>query len=245
MTDRVIRPDRGREEITRLWDDLRGAARPRAGVLPRDAGLERLRQKWLPAGSFVCRNRRADCDPSSCNNRCSSDYWLGHSRVVASLMRRVAQWLGDDPDLYQAAGDVHDLDYVKAPHDLGGRDVSTAHPVPLVRDLIEMNAPPILSLAVLEHSPHLNLEPSSPLGDALIACDDAATLASMGYDATRQAGLPPKIAEIISAAPSGALGGRFRNGMQRRMLRAFDSLGTRDYHFPGAGGGGKAAGELR
>jgi len=239
MTAEVNRAAHSKEEVVRVRDELRRAANPRDGKLPRGATLRRLREKWLPQGLAICRNQDEGCEPSSCNNRCASEYWLGHSEVVAALMRRMAELAGDDPKLYESTGLVHDLDYLRAPHDLGNRDVSAVHPLPLVRDLMALGAPPILSLAVLEHSPHLNLAPSSPLSEALIACDDAATLASVDFEAMRRADLPPEIKEILIAKPPGRVAGKYRNGMARRMLRAFAALKTRKYHFPGAGRGGQ------
>lgn len=221
-----------REGIQQLRDRLRKSVQPRDGVLPRGATLKSLQEKWLPTGAFVCRNQSQGCDPSSCNNRCNAAYWLSHCDVVASLMRNLAEVLDDDPDLYQAAGKVHDLDYVKAPHDLGCEEISKAHPVPLVKDLMAMGAPPLLSLAVLEHAPHLNLAPSSPLSEALIACDDAATLASTGYDLTNEARLPPEIINCLLATPRSTVSGKYRHGMPGRMVKAFKSLATRNYYFP-------------
>jgi hypothetical protein len=231
MAKKITRLNPEREEIRRLRDALRKSELPKVGMLPTGLTLKRLQEKWLPAGSFVCRNQKENCDSPCHDNRCDAGYWLKHSEVVAALMRNMADMLGNDPDLYQAAGQVHDLDYVKAPHDLGCKDISKAHPVALVKDLMEMGAPPILSLAVLEHSPHLNLEPSSPLSDALVACDDAATLASTGYDLSRVSGLPPEIIARISTVPRGTVGGKYRRGMPNRMVRAFKSLYTRNYYF--------------
>jgi hypothetical protein len=229
MKQQVTEIDAQRKEIKLLREKLRQSAQPGEGILPTGMLLSRLQQKWLPAGAFVCRGQRNDCCPSSCGNRCNAEYWLGHSESVASLMRNLALLLGADPNLYQAAGEVHDLDYVRAPHDLGSKNLPGAHPVPIVIDLMEMGAPPVLSLAVLEHSPHLNLRPSSRLSEALIACDDAVTLASIGHDMSAVAGLPAAIIQSINDARPGKIQGKHRNGMPRRMNRAFSALTSKRY----------------
>lgn len=232
MKKQVTAIDAQREQLKLLREGLRKSAQPGEGTLPEGELLGKLRRKWLPAGAFVCRGQQKDCNPTSCGNRCSAEYWLSHSGVVASIMKNLAVLLGADTALYQAAGEVHDLDYVKAPHDLGSENLLGAHPVPLVLDLMKMGAPPVLSLAVLEHSPHLNFKPSSRLSEALIACDDAATLASTSYNLSVEVALPAEIIQSIPAAPTGTIRGKYRNGMPRRMSRAFTALKSKSYPIP-------------
>lgn len=113
------------------------------------------------------------------DGRGEQDYWYDHGAATGALMRYIAQRWGGDADLYDRVGHVHDLDYLRFPHDTRKNDseAECVHPVPLARAMLELRVHPAVILAVLEHAPYLqlNLAPTSRLSAALSAAEDLAT----------------------------------------------------------------------
>src|SRR5205809_5104943 len=97
------------------------------------------------------------------------------------------------------AGLVHDLDYLRYPHDDGkprtGR-LFEIHPMVEVKRLEDIGAPAELLLALMEHAPHTGCKPSSPLSHALIAADNIATFRAVG----KEMPLPPVIPTELARA---------------------------------------------
>lgn len=106
-------------------------------------------------------------------------YWRDHGRITGALMRKLAQMGGGNPNLYERTGIIHDVDYLKHPHDRG--KTSAPHPVALVRALRERGVHPVICMAIMEHAPYsgLFLNPTSKLSAALSAAEDLATLAAL------------------------------------------------------------------
>lgn len=204
-----------------LQQKLRDAVGVKIGSLPSGEAVSDLFEKWLPEDLLTCRTP-GKCLLGVCVGRCSAGYWRNHDRVVAILMSRFANVLGEDPWLYYVTGAVHDLDYVVAPHDQTGADLTKAHPIPITLELMRMDFPPELCLAVLEHAPHLNLSPSSPLTHALVACGDSVTLATANLEIPWPPDLPRTLVEILNTAPRGQLHDPSVN--LKRSHRVFSSL---------------------
>jgi hypothetical protein len=109
-------------------------------------------------------------------------------------MERLALKIGGDIELYGTTGLIHDLDYLRHPHDRGiyvGR-----HPIPLVKYLMRRNANPYMCLAILEHAPHLKLNNLSRLSFSLTGCEELATLISFN-ESSKIASLSAFAKELI------------------------------------------------
>lgn len=151
-----------------------------AGEVRGDSGLtskviDELEQLFAPSGrsaGHAARDGRGDWE-----------YWRDHGLSTGSLMRRMALQWGGDQELYDAVGRVHDLDYLRFPHDVPSKNVTDglAHPVPLAGAMRDMGVHPVVTLAVLEHAPYLGLcdAPSSRLAATLSAAEDLATIAAL------------------------------------------------------------------
>lgn len=204
-----------------LQQKLREAVGIRTGSLPTKEAVADLFEKWLPIGLINCR-APDQCSFGACVGRCSASYWRNHDQVVATLMSKFAKVLGQDSWLYYVTGAVHDLDYVVAPHDRTSAELLKSHPLPITQELIRMNFPPLVCLAVLEHAPHLKLVPSSSLTHALVACGDSVTLAAANLEICWPTDLPRTLVEILNTAPRGQLHDPSVN--LKRSHRIFDSL---------------------
>lgn len=152
---------------------------PRNGVIPGWDRLQALEEQWLPIDLMRCRSSHAQCDGCR-GGRCTASYWRAHGRRVSKLLAGFGELVGLDRDLCAATGFVHDLDYLKCPHDVAGTDPCAAHPFPILRVLTDWKVPPDMALAVLEHSPHLRIPLTRSLSCCLVACGDLATLAAAG-----------------------------------------------------------------
>jgi len=114
-------------------------------------------------------------------------YWLDHGRVAGELMRCLAQYLSTNPIFYAQMGRLHDIDYVRFPHNAPDPQADV-HPVPLARFLSERGVPVEASLAIMEHAGYVGKgsDFATTLSAALSACDDLATyLAAVPREAPR------------------------------------------------------------
>lgn len=205
---------------------------PSAGHLPEAGSLEikGLFDFWLAPNVFVCQMQPEPCSEfcGHRENRCGNAYWRNHSALVANMMRNLARERGGDEstqECWHLTGLLHDLDYLKAPHDKPGHDEDESHPVPLVLSLRARKLPAGMTLAILEHSPHLDLGQSSRLSAALIGCDEAATLTAFGDPVAAIPGVPRSVIDSIpqhkATAPAS---GKRRTNIRERMLAAFQRL---------------------
>jgi putative nucleotidyltransferase with HDIG domain len=193
---------------------------------------------WFNPDYFVCQSVASPCKDycGKAENRCGSAYWRKHCAIVARMMENLALERGESSNMrkmWHAAGLLHDLDYLKAPHDQYGRFVGESHPLPLAVMLQDKGFPPFLILAILEHSPHLELSMSSQMSAALIGCDEAATLAAFGDDLDTIKGVPSAVIAAIPRREVSSLAtGKRRHNIRERMLAAFDKLNSPKSSFP-------------
>lgn len=207
---------------------------PYGGTRPDGDTTRHLFAKWLKRENlFVCQNLTSPCDVSCEGNRCSCRYWMEHCGLVARLMSAFAAARGLDDGLYHATGLLHDLDYPAAPHYPPGPAGDEGHPVPLVQDLVDLSVPPVLSLAVLEHSPHLGLQPSSRLSAVLIGCDEAATIHAFGMHPPGYPDMPESVRTELAGEPEREpfRTGPVRPDVFRRMRLAFALASSPDAEF--------------
>lgn len=152
------------------------------GVLPdRSASMELL-TSWMTPGALMCDQGVIATCPSGMHvaNRCAHDYWIQHSYEVAAAMEAVAHAIGQDTELWWATGLLHDIDYPTYPHHEVAIDDQDAHPLGAADALSKAAYPTELITAVIEHSPHTGMSPSSPLSAALILVDEHSTMRGAG-----------------------------------------------------------------
>lgn len=140
-------------------------------------------------------------------------------------MRRIAAWLGADIAVFEAAGLVHDIDYLRFPHH--NRQVSSeqAHPISVVKLLMQRGARPSFCLAVLEHAPHLGHTPSSPLAHALAACDEHSTICGANQRPMFGSDIPTELRDCLQAQVGPAITGYVRPDVHDRMNASLRELG--------------------
>lgn len=173
-----------------LQNELRDKIKKKAGEkYARGEILEVLLNKFIKRVERQCRNGKNFTDVSSCGCRCNHRYWDEHGDITKSLMEEFANITKESVEIYGLAGKIHDLDYLMYPHDLKEgsciQNLSGCHPLPLVKFLIKLNVDPEISLAILEHAPHLKLENTTRLSIALSACEELATLLSFNNEIVR------------------------------------------------------------
>ena len=204
---------------------------PADGVIPTAEQIGAWRDELLPTGRIRCLTgeHTAGTEPADCPKRCTATYWRVHSEDVARNMSALADVTGGNVELWRATGLVHDLDYLDGPHHDASVGSDVAHPLGIVRRFLAHGCVPELTLAVLEHSPHLGLEPRTPLSCALVLCDEHATMTAYG--------LVPDLGDEFAALTSvlrparSRIGGYVRDDMQQRARAAARGL---------AGAGGPA-----
>lgn len=193
-------PNSPKEIARSLADELRSAA-VRAGPVVGSGGLTEALAAKL-SDRFL--DRHSPDARLAGRERSSVAYWRDHGRVTGKLMVEFCKSRGPgaDTSLYRRVGELHDVDYLAFPHDVGAVD-GPVHPAPLVKAMAEAGVHPTVCLAVLEHAPYVGLDrtPSSRLAAALSACEDIATLASLSPAPPDVfAALSPAAAELLSRA---------------------------------------------
>lgn len=145
-----------------------------------DDNVSELIDEFMPEGTFNCR--KLDCNNKNCKSRCNYLYWYDHGQITKKLMESLAKQIDADEEVYGKTGLIHDLDYLKFPHDRKNKDKENQHPIPLVKKMKEKGIHPEICLAILAHSPHIQRSidiSSSRLSLSLIACEELATLLSV------------------------------------------------------------------
>jgi putative nucleotidyltransferase with HDIG domain len=94
-----------------------------------------------------------------------SDSLLKHARAVEAAMRAYALRYGEDPDVWGAAGMLHDFDYEMHPR-------APRHPLKGGEILAARGVPPAIVYAVLAHADYAGLPRVSLLDRAVYACDE-------------------------------------------------------------------------
>lgn len=169
--------------------------------LPNISELKTVIDEWLPSDLVVCRSKVKCLDACQFHQRCESSYWLNHTEKVSNLMADFARLNNLDEELYYITGYAHDLDYLQFPHDLENVSLKDSHPFKCIEFLREINAPRLMLLAILEHSPHLNLKLSSALSKALLICDDISTFSSANLKLEYPNTLPSSWIDLFKNIP--------------------------------------------
>ena len=88
-----------------------------------------------------------------------------HARAVEASMRAYAERYGADPDVWGAAGMLHDFDYEMHPH-------APAHPMKGAEILLARGVSEAIVYAILAHADYSGVPRTSLLDRALYACDE-------------------------------------------------------------------------
>jgi putative nucleotidyltransferase with HDIG domain len=92
-----------------------------------------------------------------------------HCLAVEAAMVAYARKLGEDEELWAAAGLLHDADYERHPE---MDDQEAGHPRTILRHLREQDAPPELVDAIAGHAPFLGVPRETPMARTLFAVDE-------------------------------------------------------------------------
>src|SRR5881227_340925 len=93
-----------------------------------------------------------------------------HCYAVADSMKHFAQLRGEDVDLWEAVGLLHDMDYERHPN--LERSSSEGHPFVGVKWLRENGWSEEVCHAILSHADYSGVEPETPLEKTLRAVDE-------------------------------------------------------------------------
>src|ERR1043166_5701149 len=93
-----------------------------------------------------------------------------HCYAVADSMKHFAQLRGEDVDLWEAVGLLHDMDYEKHPN--LERSSTEGHPFVGVKWLRENGWSEEVCHAILSHADYSGVEPETPLEKTLRAVDE-------------------------------------------------------------------------
>ncbi len=88
-----------------------------------------------------------------------------HCESVAASMGHLALKFGENADLWEAVGLLHDFDYEKHP-------TLEAHPMNGVRHLREIGVDEIICRAILSHGNHTGVKRETPMEKSLFAVDE-------------------------------------------------------------------------
>ena len=193
------------------------------GRIPSHEELAKISDEWLPDNLTFCRAQTKCENICKLHRRCESSYWKHHNKQVAELMSNFASLINQDKELFYATGFLHDIDYLKYPHDFEFYSLTDAHPFKAVTYLNNLDINYFIPLAILEHSPHLNLEPTNLLSKALLACDDIVTFTSASVKLTWDLNLPSPWIRLFKNLPKGDLQDSSVN-IDRFYLRVLPTL---------------------
>jgi len=93
-----------------------------------------------------------------------------HCYAVADSMKHFAQLRGEDVDLWEAVGLLHDMDYEKHPN--LERSATEGHPFVGVKWLRENGWSEEVCRAILSHADYSGVEPQTPMEKTLCAVDE-------------------------------------------------------------------------
>ena len=93
-----------------------------------------------------------------------------HCYAVADSMKHFAQMQGEDPDLWEAVGLLHDMDYERHPN--LERSATEGHPFVGVAWLRENGWNEEVCRAILSHADYANVSRETPLERTLYAVDE-------------------------------------------------------------------------
>jgi len=104
------------------------------------------------------------------HERVNSDSLRKHCYAVADSMKHFAQLRGEDVDLWEAVGLLHDMDYEKHPN--LERSSTEGHPFVGVKWLREHGWSEEVCHAILSHADYSGVAPETPLEKTLRAVDE-------------------------------------------------------------------------
>jgi putative nucleotidyltransferase with HDIG domain len=93
-----------------------------------------------------------------------------HCYAVADSMRHFAQMRGDDPDLWEAIGLLHDMDYERHPNT--EQSPTEGHPFVGVKWLRENGWSDDICRAIVSHADYAKVSRETPLEKTLYAVDE-------------------------------------------------------------------------
>ncbi|NUP98385.1 MAG: HD domain-containing protein [Armatimonadetes bacterium] len=97
----------------------------------------------------------------------ASDSLRKHMLAVAACLRAYANKDGQDPELYEVVGLLHDFDYERHP-------TADEHPFVGVEELRRRGVDEVICRAILSHATYSGVPRESHLERALFACDELA-----------------------------------------------------------------------
>jgi hypothetical protein len=112
---------------------------------------------------------------------------VNHMIAVGAIMRGMAERFGEDPDLWEAVGILHDVDYEKFGDDFSRHGAMSAE---MVRDLLPEDA----VNAVRRHNPLTGHEPETRFDVSLLSADaiSGMIVANAMVRPTKLIGMKPK-----------------------------------------------------
>jgi putative nucleotidyltransferase with HDIG domain len=93
-----------------------------------------------------------------------------HCYAVADSMKHFARLRGADPDLWEAVGLLHDMDYERHPNE--EHSPTEGHPFVGVAWLREHGWSEEVCRAILSHADYSNVSPETPMEKTLVAVDE-------------------------------------------------------------------------
>ena|SRR5207237_1060534 len=93
-----------------------------------------------------------------------------HCYAVADIMRHFAEFSGGDPDLWEAVGLLHDMDYERYPNQ--EQSSSAGHPFVAIEWLREKGWSEEVCRAILSHANYSNVPRKTSLEKTLYAVDE-------------------------------------------------------------------------
>lgn len=93
-----------------------------------------------------------------------------HCYAVADCMKHFAQLSGEDADLWQAVGLLHDMDYERYPN--ADQSATEEHPSVAAKCLRENGWSEEISRAILSHANYTNVTRETPMEKTLYAVDE-------------------------------------------------------------------------
>ena len=157
-------------ELRELLSTVPRSRQEAAEWLPSTEELRCLLDQWLPEKEFFCDSPESCESSGSHQRRCSADDWRTYALSLAELMNTLASSSDIEPRHAYAAGLLSHLDCARYPHENNPVNLLDAHPFPLLEQLSRKNISKEILIALLENPSHLDLEPSTPLSLALLAC---------------------------------------------------------------------------
>ena len=107
-----------------------------------------------------------------------------HCYAVADSMKHFAQMQGEDPDLWEAVGLLHDMDYERHPN--LERSATEGHPFVGVASLRENGWNEEACRAILSHADYANVSRETPLEELCTRSMNSAVSSSLSRSSARQ-----------------------------------------------------------